>query len=114
MTGGGKGANLNVFSEAAIAWEKRQSALRAKAQAEKGWGAFWQPATGSAMQDVAAAAAAAANVSSSLGRGVNAATVAAAARKWRDYQRNKRNRSALLIPVNASSTASLSSTDAAA
>ena len=60
MTGGGKGANLNVFMEAASAWEKRQAALRAKVQADQGW-AFWRggaPATGSTMQDAARAASA--------------------------------------------------------
>jgi ferredoxin len=54
MTGGGKGANLSVFVEAATAWEKRQAALRAKVQAEQGWGFFRAgPATGSSMQDAA-------------------------------------------------------------
>ena len=58
---GGKGANLDVFREAATAWEKRQSALRTKLQVQQGWGSFWAgagPATGSTMQDAARAAAA--------------------------------------------------------
>jgi hypothetical protein len=111
MTGGGKGANLSVFVEAATAWEKRQAALRAKVQAEQGWGFFRAgPATGSSMQDAARAAAAGARAGSSLGRGVNAATVAAAARRWRDYQRAKRSRDQRLL--SASSTASVTLTSA--
>lgn len=112
MTGGGKGANLNVFMEAATAWEKRQAALRARAQAEAGWAPFWAraaPATGSTMQDAARAAADGGGASSSLGRGVNAATIAKASRRWRDWQRTKRNKSAALITATSSS---LSSTDA--
>lgn len=123
MTGGGKGANLNVFMEAASAWEKRQAALRAKVQADQGW-AFWRggaPATGSTMQDAARAAADNAGASSALGRGANAATVAAAARRWRDYQRARRAREQRLLTVSSSASvasvddaASLSSRDAGA
>jgi ferredoxin len=112
MTGGGKGANLNVFMEAATAWEKRQSALRARAQAEAGWAPFWArstPATGSSMQDAARAAAEGGGGSSTLGRGVNAATIAKASRKWRDWQRTKRNKAAALITASSSVS---SSTDA--
>ncbi|KAL4428109.1 hypothetical protein ABPG75_002198 [Micractinium tetrahymenae] len=114
MTGGGKGANLNVFMEAASAWEKRQAALRAKVQADQGW-AFWRggaPATGSTMQDAAKAAAENAGASSALGRGANAATVAAAARRWRDYQRARRAREQRLLTM--SSSASVASVDDAA
>ena len=106
MTGGGKGANLNVFMEAATAWEKRQAALRARASAETSW-AFWQgagPATGSTMQDAARQAADGGGASSSLGRGVNAATIAAAARKWRDYQRARRNKEQRLLTASSSSS----------
>lgn len=105
MTGGGKGANLDVFREAATAWEKRQSALRTKLQVQQGWGSFWAgagPATGSTMQDAARAAAAGGGASSSLGRGVNAATIAAAARKWRDYQRSRRNKEQRLLTTTSS------------
>lgn len=101
-----------MFVEAATQWEKRQSALRSKKRAEEGW-AFWQGAeraTGSAMQDAARAAAAGNNASSSLGRGVNAATIAAAARRWRDYQRSKRNRAQRLIESTSSSSLDLAST----
>lgn len=112
MTGGGKGANLNVFMEAATAWEKRQAALRARAQAEAGWAPFWArstPATGSRMQDAARAAAEGNGGSSTLGRGVNAATIAKASRKWRDWQRTKRNKASALITASSSVS---SSTDA--
>jgi hypothetical protein len=94
MTAGGKGANLNVFLEASIAWEKRQSALRAKAQAQTGWGGFrTNPAAGASMQESARSA----QANLGLGRGVNAATVAASARRWRDYQRARRNRNQRLL-----------------
>lgn len=108
MTGGGKGANMNVFFEASIAWQKRQAALAAKVQADNGWGFFRAtPAAGSSMQGDAAASSA----SSSLGRGVNAATVAAAARRWRDYQRTKRNRNQRMLTTTSSG--SISSIDSA-
>lgn len=103
MSSGGKAANLNVFTEAAIAWEKRQAALRSRAAAEAGW-AFWQgmgPAVGSTLQDQPANGGGA---SSSLGRGVNAATIAAAARKWRDYQRTRRNKETRLLAESSSSS----------
>ena len=108
LTAGGKGANLNVFVEASTSWEKRQAALQSKVRAEQGW-AFWQqaatgPATGSSMGGNAAPGGGA---SSSLGRGVNAATVAASARRWRDYQRSKRTRDQRLLTT----TSSVSSTD---
>lgn len=108
LTAGGKGANLNVFVEASTSWEKRQAALQSKVRAEQGW-AFWQqaatgPAAGSSMGGNAAPGGGA---SSSLGRGVNAATVAASARRWRDYQRSKRTRDQRLLTT----TSSVSSTD---
>lgn len=115
LNNGGRGANLNVFVEAARAWTKRQAALKAKVQEQQSW-AFWRgaaPATGSSMQDSArAAAGGATGPGSSLGRGVNAATVAAAARRFRDYQRAKRNKTQrLLTSTTSSSDASLSSVD---
>ncbi len=110
MTGGGKGANLNVFFEASIAWNKRQAALAAKVQADNGWGFFrGSPAGGSGMQGDPGPS----NASSSLGRGVNAATVAAAARRWRDYQRTKRNRNTLML-TTTSSVSSIDTIDSVA
>ncbi|PSC75503.1 electron transporter heat shock binding [Micractinium conductrix] len=105
LNNGGKGANLNVFVEASIAWQKRQSALVAKAQAAQGWGSmFTSPAAGSSMQDAARAAAEGGGASSALGRGINAASVAAAARRWRDYQRAKRTREQRLLTVSSSAS----------
>ncbi|KAL4858753.1 Chaperone protein dnaJ C76 [Chlorella vulgaris] len=113
LTGGGKGANLNVFVEASLAWEKRQSALQAKAQADTRWSFFkGGAAAGSKMQNGAQEADAYARTNATLGRGVNAATVAAAARRWRDYQRTKRQKETRLLSTNSS--VSLDSADEAA
>ena len=94
MTGGGKGANLNVFSEASIAWERRRSALQASAD-RAARRPFWSPTSGANMQESARTAAAAgegAEGSSPLGRQASAASIAAAARRWRNYQRAKRQK----------------------
>lgn len=102
MTGGGKGANLNVFSEASIAWERRRSALQASAD-RAARRPFWTPASGANMQESARTAAAAgegaagSEGSSPLGRQASAASIAAAARRWRDYQRAKRQKAQRFI-----------------
>ena len=132
MAGGGRGANRSVFAEAAMSWERRQAALRDRAAAlaqeegglERGW--WWgsglarhTPAVGSAMRQSARQAAGSgasdtgggsvSDVGGSLGHG-NAASMAAAARRWRGYQRsNKRSRLAGLLLGTAPHSASSSS-----
>ncbi|GAB4814662.1 hypothetical protein N2152v2_001708 [Parachlorella kessleri] len=101
MTGGGKGTNLSVFVEASMAWEKRQSEIRARMQRASSWFS-WSPSMGAqayANQEQAAKAAAEAGNGNGGGgevrafsKGATAASVAAAARKWRDFQRRKRNK----------------------
>jgi ferredoxin len=108
MNGGGKGANLNVFTEASLAWEKRQAKRRdAQQQAEWrwGWGVNAEPAAGSKMQDAARRAATESSdwddagvPPRTPGKRVNAAEMAAAARRWRDYQRARRQRNQKLLP----------------
>lgn len=120
MNGGGKGANLNVFGEASIAWEKRRAArLDKEQQARWNWAPFRGAAGASAQAARRAAAAEAAagyggGVSSNSedqdddstasgqrpprsSRRVDAAEMASAARKWRDYQRAKRKRKQKLL-----------------
>lgn len=77
-----------------MAWEKRQTALQGKYE-QAAWPIF-DPAMGSRMWD-SARRASEANVntppgSGGLGRRANAATIAQVARKWRDYQRVRRQR----------------------
>ena len=115
MNGGGKGANLNVFGEASIAWEKRQAAQRAREdKARWAWAPFTSPAAGANMQDAARKAASqngSADSSADFddgntgrpGRRVNVTEMAAAARKWRDYQRVKRKRNQKLLAQESAS-----------
>lgn len=110
MQGGGKGANLNVFGEASIRWEKRQAAQRAREdRARWAWAPFTSPAAGANMQDAARKARERGTTDSSdfddgastgstrPGRRVNAAEMASAARKWRDYQRIQRQKKQKLL-----------------
>lgn len=102
MTNRGKGANLNVFFEAKLAWEKRQSDLLARQQrAMWSWaGVGYRGAAGAAMQGSGRGPADKSTSSDSDeepagGRGrrrVSADEIAAAARRWRDYQRAKRQK----------------------
>lgn len=115
--GGGKGANLSVFVEASIAWAKRQSELLAREQKARWSWAPFQPAAGSAMQNAARQAASAGNAAtgssdnedagptgagSRPGRRVSAENIAAAARRWRDFQRAKRQKSQRLLSATTS------------
>lgn len=107
MNGGGKGANLNVFFEASLVWEKRHSARLAKQEAARWnwWGKVeTEPSAWSRTQNTATSSE---DFSSdegydipprSSGRRVTAGQMAAAARRWRDYQRNKRTQQAKLLP----------------
>ena len=120
MNGGGKGANLNVFGEASIAWEKRQALRRDKEQQVK-W-AWYSSAGAAGFAGGAAAGSRSTNTSSYAddtstsadgstdageeggggappprGRRVNVAEMAAAARKWGDYQRSKRQKNQKLL-----------------
>jgi len=103
MNGGGKGANLNVFLEASIAWEKRQAERKSAEQTARWTWAPFSPATGASMQDAArqATAESASDTdnnnyngtgSGRPGKRVNAIAIANAARRWRDFQRAKRQR----------------------
>ncbi|KAG7672613.1 hypothetical protein Ndes2526B_g08860 [Nannochloris sp. 'desiccata'] len=120
MNGGGKGANLNVFGEASIAWEKRRAARLDKEQQAR-WN--WAPYGGAAGANAQAARRAAAAEAAGYGGGgastsedqddydstasgqrpprssrrVDASEMASAARKWRDYQRTKRQRKQKLL-----------------
>jgi curved DNA-binding protein CbpA len=116
MNGGGKGANLNVFGEASIAWEKRRAARLDREQQAR-W--QWAPFGGAAGANVQAARRAAAAEAATGGGGaessdpedydgsgqrtprssrrVDAAEMASAARKWRDYQRAKRQKRQKLL-----------------
>jgi curved DNA-binding protein CbpA len=113
MNGGGKGANLNVFGEASIAWEKRRAQrLDREQQARWQWAPFGG-AAGANVQAAKRAAAAEAYAAESSGdpedyndggqraprssRRVDAAEMASAARKWRDYQRTKRQKKQKLL-----------------
>lgn len=104
LTGGGKGANLNVFVEASVAWEKRQAALRAREQKARWAWAPFTPAAGSSMQDAARQGAGESGSESEGENGggrskrrVSAMEMASAARKWRDYQRVKQQRRQKLL-----------------
>lgn len=111
MTGGGKGTNLSVFVEASMAWEKRQSEIRARMQRASSWFS-WSPSMGAqayANQEQAAKAAAEAGNGNGGGgevrafsKGSTAASVAAAARKWRDFQRRKRNKAERYLTATTS------------
>ncbi|CAL8460661.1 g191 [Coccomyxa elongata] len=91
MMGGGNG--VDVFMEAATAWEKRQARIRARREGARH---SWMPWGGQA--------AATANTYNGYSSGASAATggraqeaaaaTAASARKWRDFQRS-RQRSAV-------------------
>lgn len=104
MNGGGKGANLNVFSEASIAWEKRKQ--EAIMREEKAKWTVWSnnnfsPAAGSKMQGSATSGTTVSDEedwrSTRRGRQVSAAAMAAAARRWRDFQRAKRQKEQKLL-----------------
>ena len=120
LQGGGKGANLNVFGEASILWEKRQAAQRDREQQARWAWAPFRGAAGANMQEAARRAATeSANTSGGGGGGpgersadgeefysgkgarpgkrVNVAEMAAAARKWRDFQRTKRRKKEVLL-----------------
>lgn len=97
MNGGGSA--ISVFLEASNTWEKRRAAARARADVEKArgmWAGFrWQPsATASSYGAEAEAeewqAAGERRGMSDEVRRKTAASVAAAARRWRDLRRNQR------------------------
>ena len=120
MNGGGKGANLNVFGEASIAWEKRRAARLDKEQQARWTWAPFGGAAGANMQASARKAAAETGGGTAAGdstdqdeydagtssrrprssRRVDAAEIANAARKWRDYQRSKRQRKQKLLAAD--------------
>ena len=104
QNGGGRGAN--VFFEASLSWQKRQSVLRAQEDRAK-WAMWveWGGAAGAAgpASDKPGAAPPRAG-SSGMGRRANAADLAAAARKWRDFQRSKRMRGQRYLSDSLSST----------
>lgn len=96
MTGGGKGANLNVFYEASLQWAKRQSIMR-DAENKAKWSWFqYGPAAGSQ----ATASTSFDDSSRQAPRSKtakNASSMVNAARKWRDYQRSKKQKNRLLL-----------------
>lgn len=97
MSSGGRAANLNVFFEASIAWEKRKQELIQREQVAKSKYGMWNnfgPAAGSKMNqksDVETSTDEEEPVFRRTGK-VDAKTIAAAARKWRDFARKKRQR----------------------
>lgn len=120
MNGGGSA--VNVFFEASNAWEKRRSLARARVYAEKGAAMrrnFWETWSPSASASSYAAADSESEedgeeAESSAGpnrgdvRRKTAASVAAAARRWRDLRRVQRkrrdtNKEVLLIAASSSS-----------
>lgn len=109
MNGGGKGANLNVFFEASLVWEKRHAERMAKQHASRWpwWSANVEPAAWSRMQNASQTTAEYSSDEGfdeeglpprTPGQRVGAAQMAAAARKWRDYQRNRRQKAMKLLP----------------
>lgn len=88
-----------MFFEASIAWEKRQSERRAQQQKARWAWAPFTPASGANMQEAArqAADASADDDAPRVGKRVNAAAMANAARRWRDFQRKKRQRDQKLL-----------------
>ena len=102
MNGGGKGANLNVFVEASLSWQKRFQALQArqdKARSRWAWSPFQPAAQAQAASDYSDEER---SQDSSPGsrtrkRHYDAGSIAKAARKWRDYQRTRRQRKQRLL-----------------
>lgn len=86
----GCGGATDVFQEAIKAFEKRQAEMRSKRDAAKmgSWmedlGFNFEPATASPEKD--------------LKRRAAAAQAASSARRWRDYQRNMRDKETLSLP----------------
>lgn len=100
LTGGGKGTNIDVFNEASGAWEKRQANLRG-AQQRSILSRFWKSTEGSGEEEEEGEAAAASSPTGRpprRGQKPSSASLAKAARRWRDYQRRKRNRASLMLP----------------
>ncbi|KAK9810222.1 hypothetical protein WJX72_006958 [[Myrmecia] bisecta] len=88
FTGGGKG--VNVFLEASIQWEKRQSRIRARQQQAGGWWSTWSGGGGAGgaqqwQHQQRPTASPGASTSTAV-------AAAAAARSWREYQRHKQQR----------------------
>ena len=100
MRQGGKGANLNVFFEASLLWAKRQSKLREAEQRAK-WA--WMPGGPAAGSTVTSDSSddddmpPQGNRSGGARRQHATASMVNAARKWRDFQQRKRQKSAEIL-----------------
>uniref|UniRef100_A0A1D2A5R0 Chaperone protein DnaJ n=1 Tax=Auxenochlorella protothecoides TaxID=3075 RepID=A0A1D2A5R0_AUXPR len=97
LTGGGKGTNIDVFNEASGAWEKRQAELRGAAQRSV-LSRFWKSTEGSGEEEEEEVTSNPTGRPSRRGQKASPASLARAARRWRDYQRKKRNRASLMLP----------------
>jgi hypothetical protein len=91
---GDRGANLNIFFEASLAWSRRQSEMRARRARLGWWDSSFEPAGGSSSVRKPPNRNSEQGASGGEGTGRdawrNAAMVAASARRWRDYQRARR------------------------
>jgi ferredoxin len=97
MNNGG-GHCVNVFTEASIAWEKRQALIRERENAERLrsiW-EMWTPAGGAATGTTTAGESGPSKQRRKSSQ--TAANAAKAARRWRDYQRRKHNKEELQLP----------------
>ncbi|KAK9818468.1 hypothetical protein WJX74_007017 [Apatococcus lobatus] len=95
------GTGENVFLEASMAWEKRRASIRSHAQ---GWFGGWSGAAAAGAHGTKRKGERNASGSGDTqrdrfrSRHDAAVTAAAAARRWRDYQSNKRRGSQLALP----------------
>eukprot|EP00890_Picochlorum_soloecismus_P004963 jgi/Picsp_1/5468/NSC_02827-R1_chloroplast -like protein len=97
MTGGGKGANLSVFYEASLQWAKRQSVMR-DAENKAKWAWFqYGPAAGSQATASSSSDDSSRQEAPRSRTAKNASSMVNTARKWRDYQRSKKEKNRLLI-----------------